>query len=70
MGLARLSRFHVHADLARGRLGPVLDALNPGDAAPIHAVYIGRPGRLAPRIRAVLDYLEEHATARLRELSR
>jgi len=69
MGLARLSRYHVHADLARGRLVPVLEALNPPDAAPIHAVYLGRPGRLAPRIRAVLDFLEQHATARLRELA-
>jgi DNA-binding transcriptional LysR family regulator len=69
MGLARLSRYHVHADLARGRLVPVLEASDPLDAAPIHAVFLGRPGRLAPRIRAVLDFLGEHATARLQALA-
>jgi DNA-binding transcriptional LysR family regulator len=69
MGLVRLSRYHVHADLMRGRLVPVLESLNPLDTAPIHAVFLGRPGRLAPRIRAVLDFLEEHATARLRTLA-
>lgn len=69
LGLARLSRYQVHADLARGRLVAVLEALNPGDAAPIHAVYVGRPGRLAPRIRSVLDFLEQRVSARLQELA-
>lgn len=68
LGLVRLSRYHVHDDIARKRLVPVLEALNPGDSAPIHAVYLGRPGRLAPRIRAVLDFLERFASPRLRAL--
>lgn len=60
-GLARLSRYHVEADLAAGRLVAVLEKNNPGDVAPIHAVYLGKPGRLPARVRAVLDFLEAHA---------
>jgi DNA-binding transcriptional LysR family regulator len=61
LGLARLSRYHVEADLKAGRLVAVLEAFNPGDLAPIHAVYAGKPGVLSTRVRAVLDFLEEHA---------
>lgn len=56
-GLARLSRYHVQSDLDAGRLVPVLEAYNPRDVAPIHAVYLGRPDRLPARVRAVLDFL-------------
>ena len=57
VGLARLSLYHVHDDLAAGRLVPVLEAYNPHDMVPIHAVYLGKAGRLPARVRAVLDYL-------------
>jgi DNA-binding transcriptional LysR family regulator len=63
-GLARLSWFHVGPDIDAGRLVPVLEDHNPGDAEPIHAIYLGQGGRLPARIRAVLDYLAE--TVRLR----
>jgi len=56
-GLARLSIYHLHADIAAGRLVPVMQAFNPLDTEPIHAVYLGKPGRLPSRIRAVLDFL-------------
>jgi DNA-binding transcriptional LysR family regulator len=56
-GLARLSRYHVQADLDAGRLVPVLEKYNPHDMAPIHAVYLGKAGRLPSRVRAVLDFL-------------
>jgi DNA-binding transcriptional LysR family regulator len=56
-GLVRLSRFHVQADLDAGRLLPLLERFNPGDLAPIHAVYLGKPGRLPARVRALLDFL-------------
>jgi DNA-binding transcriptional LysR family regulator len=56
-GLARLSRYHVQADLDAGRLVPVLEKYNPRDMAPIHAVYLGKAGRLPSRVRAVLDFL-------------
>ena len=60
VGLARLSVYHIHADLLAGTLVPVMEAFNPGDTEPIHAVYLGKSGRLPARIRAVLDFLVEH----------
>ncbi|MBA2675879.1 LysR family transcriptional regulator [Ramlibacter sp.] len=59
-GLARLSMYHVGDDLRAGRLVKVLERFNPGDTAPLHAVYQGRPDRLPARVRAVLDYLSAH----------
>ncbi|MCW7541649.1 LysR family transcriptional regulator [Aquabacterium sp. A7-Y] len=60
VGLARLSLFHVQADLDAGRLVPVLEAFNPGEREPVHAVYLGGPGRLPARVRVVLDFLVDH----------
>jgi DNA-binding transcriptional LysR family regulator len=60
MGLARLARFHVEADIAAGRLVPVLDDFNPGDIEPIHAVFVGHGGQLPARVRAFLDYMAEN----------
>jgi len=59
-GLARLSVYHAWDDLLAGRLVPVLEPYNTGDLEPIHAVYVGRPDRLPPRTRAVLDFLQAH----------
>jgi DNA-binding transcriptional LysR family regulator len=61
VGLARLSRYHVQADLDEGRLIPVMEKYNPHEVSPIHAVYIGKAGHLPARVRAVLDFLETHA---------
>ncbi len=61
VGLARLSRYALGPYLADRRLVPVLEKFNPGDVAPIHAVYLGKPGRLPARVRALLDFLEKHA---------
>jgi len=58
-GLARLSRYQIQADLDAGRLLPVLEKYNPRDIEPIHAVYLGKAGRLPARVRAVLDFLVE-----------
>jgi DNA-binding transcriptional LysR family regulator len=58
-GLARLSIYHVQADLDAGRLVKVLEKFNPRDSAPIHAVYLGKAERLPARVRAVLDFLVE-----------
>ncbi|GKS92107.1 LysR family transcriptional regulator [Acidovorax sp. SUPP2539] len=63
-GLARLSLYHAWDDVANGRLVPVLEAFNAGDLEPIHAVYIGRPDRLPPRTRAVLDFLQANVDLR------
>jgi DNA-binding transcriptional LysR family regulator len=59
IGLARLSRYHVHDELASGALVAVMQALNPGDVMPIHAVYLGKAGRVPARVRAVLDFLAQ-----------
>lgn len=64
-GIVRLSRFQVQADLDAGRLVEVLERFNPGDTAPIHAVYLGRVDQVPPRVRATLDFLIE-ATAGIR----
>ncbi|RYE30262.1 MAG: LysR family transcriptional regulator [Hyphomicrobiales bacterium] len=56
-GLTRLSLFHIADDIAAGRLAPVLEAFNPGDAEEIHVVYVGHGGRLPARVRAFIDFL-------------
>ncbi|WP_076509926.1 LysR family transcriptional regulator [Pseudacidovorax sp. RU35E] len=61
VGLARLSVYHVLPDLRAGRLVPVMEAFNPHELEPLHAVYLGRPGRLPARVRAVLDFLAANA---------
>lgn len=64
VGLARLSLYHAWDDLVAGRLMPVLETFNTGVLEPIHAVYLGRPDRLPPRTRAVLDFLQAHVDLR------
>lgn len=59
-GLARLSLYHAWDDLHAGCLQPVLEDFNPGELQPIHAVYVGKPGQLPVRTRAVLDFLAQH----------
>ncbi|WP_431284244.1 LysR family transcriptional regulator [Humitalea sp. 24SJ18S-53] len=56
-GLARLAGFTIRADLAAGRLVPVLEDLNPGDREEVHAIYVGQGGPLPSRVRALLDFL-------------
>jgi DNA-binding transcriptional LysR family regulator len=60
VGLARLAVFHAQADIAAGRLVPVLEDRNPGDLEEIHAVFLGQGGWLPARVRAFLDFLVEH----------
>jgi DNA-binding transcriptional LysR family regulator len=57
LGLARLAAFQVKADIAAGRLLPVLEAYNPDDAEEVHAVFLGQGGYLPARVRAFLDFL-------------
>ncbi|WP_343545824.1 LysR family transcriptional regulator [Sphingomonas paucimobilis] len=59
VGLARLAEFTVRADIAAGRLVPVLEHLNPGDREAFHAIHIGQGGPLPSRVRALLDHLAE-----------
>lgn len=60
VGLARLAAFQVQADVAAGRLLPVLEPANPGDLEEVHAVFQGQGGYLPLRVRALLDYLVAH----------
>jgi len=59
LGLARLAAFQVKADIAAGRLLPVLEDCNPGDTELVHAVFLGQGGHLPARVRALLDYLAD-----------
>lgn len=59
LGLARLAAFQVQADIAAGRLLPVLEQANPGDLEDVHAVFVGQGGYLPLRVRAFLDFLVE-----------
>ncbi|MDM0073526.1 LysR family transcriptional regulator [Variovorax sp. J2P1-59] len=60
IGLARMSLYHIQSDIDAGRLVRVMEEFNPGDEAPIHAVYLGKAGRLPARVRALLDFLVAH----------
>ena len=57
VGLGRLSLYHVQADIDAGRLVKVMEEFNPHEMEPIHAVYLGKAGRLPARVRALLDFL-------------
>ncbi|NYF35430.1 LysR family transcriptional regulator [Stenotrophomonas sp. JAI102] len=57
VGIARLAAFQVQADVAAGRLLPVLEHANPGDLEEVHAVFQGQGGYLPLRVRALLDFL-------------
>lgn len=60
VGLGRLSLYHVQADIDAGRLVKVMEEFNPHEMEPIHAVYLGKAGRLPARVRAMLDFLGAH----------
>lgn len=48
-------------DLQRGDLVPLLQAFNPGDREPIHAVFVGGTAMPA-RVRVFVDFLvEQHS---------
>lgn len=59
-GIARIGEFTVREDLQCGALIPLLQAFNPGDEEPIHAVFVG--GAAMPvRVRLFVDFLlEQH----------
>ena len=61
LGIARLARFIVAADIAKGRLVPLLEAHNPPDE---RAIYLAYPAtrQMAPKVRVVIDHLVEQLT--------
>ncbi|KAB0495771.1 LysR substrate-binding domain-containing protein [Pseudomonas vancouverensis] len=58
-GIARIGAFSVADDLRNGHLVPLLEAFNPGDQEPIHAVFVGGAAMPA-RVRAFVDFLLAH----------
>ena len=56
-GIACLSHFMTHEDIATGRLQTVLSEFNSGYRQPIHAVYY-RNSQLALRIQCFLDFIQ------------
>ncbi|KPA95247.1 LysR family transcriptional regulator [Pseudomonas asplenii] len=58
-GIARIGAFSVADELKSGRLVPLLEAYNPGDREPIHAVFVGGTAMTA-RVRVFVDFLLEH----------
>ena len=56
MGVARVGTFAVAANIAAGRLVPLLEAFNPGDTEAIHAVFVGGT-TLPARVRVFVDFL-------------
>jgi DNA-binding transcriptional LysR family regulator len=62
LGIARLGRFHVEADIASGALVELLEEHNRGDLEYVSAVYVGG-GRVPARVRAFIDHMAEHLAA-------
>ncbi|MFJ4431366.1 LysR family transcriptional regulator [Pseudomonas sp. NPDC089395] len=55
-GIARIGTFTVADELRSGELVPLLEAFNPGDREPIHAVFVGGPAMPA-RVRVFVDFM-------------
>lgn len=55
-GIARLGRWHVAEDIARGDLVPLLEPFNPGDLEMVSAVYLAG-GPVPRRVRAFIDHM-------------
>ncbi|MBD9655636.1 LysR family transcriptional regulator [Pseudomonas sp. PDM12] len=58
-GIARIGAFTVSEDIGRGDLVQLLEAYNPGEREPIHAVFVGGP-TMPARVRLFVDFLIEH----------
>ena len=58
-GIARIGAFTVNEDIGRGDLVQLLEAFNPGEREPIHAVFVGGP-TMPARVRLFVDFLIEH----------
>lgn len=56
IGIARVGRFSVAAEIENRRLVPLLEQYNPGDVEHIHAVFVGG-GNIPARIRVFVDFL-------------
>ncbi|MFV0622735.1 LysR family transcriptional regulator [Sphingomonas sp. ac-8] len=63
MGIARVGAFAVAADIAQGRLVPILERFNPGDMEDFHAVFVGGASTPA-RVRVFVDFLADALSGR------
>ena len=59
VGITRVGAFSVAAEIADGRLIPLLEEYNPGDVEEIHAVFAGGT-KMPARARAFVDFLAEN----------
>ena len=59
VGVARVGAFGVMAEIASGKLVPLLEKYNPGDVEQIHAVFVGGTNMPA-RVRVFVEFLAEH----------
>ena len=58
VGVTRVGRFSVAAEIAEGRLVALLEDYNPGDVELIHAVFVGG-AHLPARVRVFVDFLAD-----------
>lgn len=56
-GLVRLAEFHIHGEIAAGRLVPVLESCQPDHEEPLFMIYKSRR-YLSPRTQIFLDFLD------------
>lgn len=59
VGVTRVGAFSVVAELASGRLVPLLEDYNPGDVEQIHAVFVGG-SNVPARVRVFVDFLVDN----------
>lgn len=59
VGVTRVGKFSVAAELESGSLVPLLEEYNPGDVEHIHAVFVGG-GNIPARIRVFVDFLVDN----------
>ncbi|ONG54820.1 LysR family transcriptional regulator [Pseudoroseomonas deserti] len=64
LGVTRVGRFSVAADIAAGRLVPLLEDFNPGDTEPLHALFVGG-ANMPARVRVFVDFLAGRLTGAL-----
>ncbi len=58
VGITRVGTFRIIDDVTAGRLVPILEAFNPGDVEPIHAVFMGG-ANMPARVRVFVDFLAD-----------
>ena len=63
VGITRVGRFSVAAEITAGRLVPLLEDFNPGDVELIHAVFVGGVA-IPARVRVFVDFLVDRLASR------